>query len=217
MEKVSQIPASPMDFLLFPVWLHKRISFRFSGLLFAFVFVGCFDLFFYDNLFKTSFFSGNIGVMFFKLVFFFILSFLVGAVDVVCAMYPIADFAQMIGKRSEKFVHKKIAVILMKSYAISHILFIIPCALAFYSGLDWNQISPISTGQAKMLFAVLSTLLPLLPFFQLGVLYRTISIRTKIQVFGKLILTLAIYFWMGISSNAIAFVDGLAFSIVKAL
>ena len=217
MEKVSQIPASPMDFILFPVWLHKKISFRFPGLLIAFAFVGCFDMFFFDNLFKLPVFSGNIGVLFFRLVFFVLLSLLVGAIDVVCTIYPIADFAQMIGKRSEKYVHKKIAIILMKSYAISHVLSIIPFALAAYSGFDWNQISPVSTGQARMLFAILGTLMPILPLLQLGVLYRTISIRTKIQAFGKLILILAVYFWIGISGNAVVFVEEIAYSVLKSM
>lgn len=217
MEKVTQIPASPMDIFLLPVWMHKKISFRFPSLLLAFVFIGCFDLFIYDNLFKLSVFSGNFGAISFKLVVFAVLGLVVGAVDAVCTIYPIADFAKMIGKRSEKFVHKKIAIILMKSYAISHFIFIIPYALATYSGYDWTQITPGSASQARLLLAVLSILEPLLPFAQLGVLYRTLSIRTKIQAFGKLILILAVYFWMYISGNAVWFIRDVALTILKSI
>ena len=39
-------------------------------------------------------------------------------------------------------------------------------------------------------------------YFQLGVIYRTISIRTRIQVFGKMILIVAMYFWMQITGEA---------------
>lgn len=215
MEKVTQIPASPMDFFLFPVWIHRRISIRLPGLLVAFLFVGCFDLLFYENLIEQSLFGGSSGRVFLKFILFMILSFLVGAADVVFTIYPLSDFLQMIGRRSEKFVHKKISIILMKSYALSHLLFVVPYALTLYSGVDWTQVGPFSTGHVKVLYAVLATLMPLLPFFQLGILYRTISIRTRIQTFGKMILILAAYFWMQISGTAILFVEGIAYSLLK--
>jgi len=214
MEKISQIPASPMDFFLFPVWLHRRISIRLPGLLVAFLFVGCFDLLFYENLAEQSVFSGSPGRVFFRIVLFLILSFVVGAIDVIFTICPLADFLQMIGRRSEKYVHKRISVILMKSYAISHVLFIIPYAVALYSGVDWTQVGPVSAQQIRMLYAALATLMPILPFIQLGVLYRTISIRTRIQPFGKLILICAAYFWMQLSGSVVVFVEGGAYSLL---
>lgn len=215
MEKVSQIPKSPMDFFLFPAWIHRKISFRFSGLFIAFGFVGLFDIVFFDNVFNTSVFKGDMGSVFIKIVLLAVLALIVGAIDVVCTMYPMADFAKLIGKRSEKFVHKKIAIILMKSYAISHLLFVVPCFFLVYSGVDFAKVGPMSTNQARILFAVINSLLPFLPFFQLGVLYRTLSIRTRIQVFGKNILILAIYFWMGISGKAVLFFNSIAFQILS--
>lgn len=206
-----------MDFLLLPVWVHKKLSIRFPGLIASFVFVGCFDLIFYENLFKQSIFSGNFGISLFKLVTFMILALLVGLIDVVCTIYPIADFARMIGRRSEKYVNKRIPVIMMKSYALSHILLVVPLALYVYSGVEWAEVSAISTGQIRILFAVIITLIQFLPYFQLGILYRTISLRTRIQVFGKLILVFAAYFWMELSMTAIGFVAGLAFSFLKVL
>ena len=215
MEKVTQIPASPMDFLLFPVWLHRKISIRLPGLLLAFIFVGCFDLLFYENLIEQSIFVGSPASVLFRFILFIILSFLIGAIDVILTIYPLGDFLQMIGRRSDKYVHKKISVILMKSYALSHLLFVIPYALVLYSGVDWTQVGPVSANQVRVLYAVLATLMPVLPFLQLGILYRTISIRTRIQTFGKMILIFAAYFWMQISGTAILYLESLAFKLLK--
>lgn len=214
MEKVTQIPASPLDIFIFPVWLHKRISIRLPGLMAAFLFVGCFDMLFYDNFIEKSVFSGSPGRVFLQFILFIILSFLVGAIDVVFTIYPLADFVQMIGRRSEKYVHRRINVILMKSYALSHLLFVVPYTIALYSGVDWAHVGPFSASRIRMLYAVLAAFLTILPFFQLGVLYRTISIKTRIQTFGKMIAVFAAYFWMQICGTAILYIESIAYSLL---
>lgn len=204
-----------MDFFLLPVWLHRKISIRLPGLLLSFVFVGSFDLLFSKNLFEQSIFSGSPLKVMLRIILFLTLSLIVGAFDSIITIYPLGDFLQMIGRRSEKYVHKRISVILMKSYALSHILFVIPYALFLYSGVDWAQVGPVSEGRIRMLYAVLVTLAPILPFFQLGTLYRTISVRTRIQTFGKMILIAAAYFWMQLSGTAITFINSIAFILLK--
>jgi len=215
MEKVTQIPSSPMDIFLLPVWVHKKISIRLPGLMAAFLFVGCFDMLFYDNVFEQAVFVGSAGRIFMKFLFFMAVSFIIGAVDTVFTMYPVGDFVQMIGRRSEKYVHKNINVILMKSYALSHLLFVVPYALVLYSGVDWSQVGPFSAGRIRMMYAVLATILPILPFFQMGVLYRTISIRTRIETFGKMIAVFAAYSWMQICGTAILYLESLAYSLLQ--
>ena len=206
MEKTNEIQPSPMDFLLLPVWVHKRLSVKTKGLLYAFLFIGVFDMIFFQDLIDRGFFKGTVKELIFKLVSFILISFIVGAVDLLCTMIPISELAIMIGKRSEKFVSSKMQIIMMKSYAVSHLIFIIPYTIFMYSGVDWNAVDVTSTSQIRLIFAILAVLLNFMPYFQLGILYRTISIRTRIQIFGKLILILATYFWMNISGSAIAFV-----------
>ncbi|NLB79208.1 MAG: hypothetical protein GX796_10340 [Clostridiaceae bacterium] len=205
MGKVNEIPASPMDFLLFPIWVHKKLSVKVKGLIFAFLFVGVFDMFFYQNLYKEGFFEGNPGSLIFKIFLFVILSLLVGAIDVICTMVPISEMAIMIGKRSEKYVSARVPVILMKSYAVSHLLFVIPTAFFVYSGVDWNLVDVTSTTQVRLIFSILIIVLNFMPLFQLGVMYRTISIRTRIQIFGRLILIMTTYFWMRFSGATVMF------------
>lgn len=218
MEKVTQIPASPMDVFLLPVWVHKRISVRLPGLLLAFGFVGAFNLLaFFPEIVSLPVFTGSPGTVLSGIAMFVCLALIVGTLDVVCTMYPISDFARMIGRRSEKYVNKHISVILMKSYALSHILLLLPIGVYNYAGVDWEAISPVSPGTIKLLFAIIVVLIEFIPYFQLGILYRTLSIRTRIQVFGKLILILAAYFWMQISGTAVVYFGSLAYTLMASL
>ncbi len=129
-------------------------------------------------------------------------------------MVPISELAAFIGKRSEKFVGNRIYVIMMKSYAISHLIFLIPYSVYVYSGIGWENIDFSSSSQIKLIYSILTVFIIILPFVQLGILYRTLSIRTRIERFGKLILILATYFWMQISGGAITYVTGLFHEII---
>ena len=211
MDKVNDIPASPLDMLLLPVWLHKRITVGLNGLFFAFLFVGSFDMFFYRELYASSFFQGNFLQIAFKLIGFAFTAFLVGMLDVVSTMYPVADFARFIGKRSEKYVSPRFPVVLMKSYAWSHVIALLPYGLWSFLGIEWASVNAFSPMAYRLTLAILITVLELLPFGQLGIIYRTISVKTRIQVFGKLILILAAYFWMQLSSNALQFFQEIAY------
>ena len=206
MKQNKIINTSPWDMLLFPPWVHKRISIRTIGLIPAFFLVGLFDFALSQNIIKAGIFEGEPVKVVVKLVLFLISALVLGAVDVICTMVPIAEFAMMIGRRSEKYVSNKMSVILMKSYALSHLLLIIPCAILFYSGVEWEKVNSFSPAIIKLIFSIVIVLLNILPYLQIGVIYRTINLRTRLQMFGKLILVLATYFWMQISGGAIVFV-----------
>lgn len=215
MEKVKEIPASPWDVFLLPVWVHKKLSVKIKGLIVAFLLVGLFDLVMTQNIFTSGLISGDPSKWALKLGLTIVAAFVVGAVDIVCTMVPIAEFTVMIGRRSEKYVSGRLPVILMKSYALSHLLFILPYAAVNYSGINWNNVDAQAPSSVRLMLAFLIILLNVLPYLQLGVIYRTFSVRTRIQVFGKLILLLATYFWMQISSGAILFVKSLMEHLIR--
>lgn len=215
MEKVNEIPSSPLDVFLLPAWVHKKISIKLEGLILAFLFVGIFDFVFHRNLIEEGFFQGDVCNIILKFFLGIVISIVIGAYDVICTVAPISGFATMIGNRSEKYVNPRLPVILMKSYALSHLIFIIPSALFVYSGVDWLTVDMNSPMKTRMLFSILIVVLNFMPYFQLGIIYRTISIRTRIQVFGKLILILAMYFWMQLSGEAIVFIGTLLFNLIK--
>ena len=211
------IPASPWDIFLFPIWVHRKISVRLRSLLPAFLFVGCFDMFFYRNLVNAGLFNGDILKFAGTFIVFLLLSLMIGVVDVVCTMLPIAEFAVIMGRRSEKYVSGRMPVILMKSYAISHILFIVPTAIYVYSGIEWASIDMSSSSQARLLFSFILVIMSFLAFVQLGVIYRTVSVRTRLQLFDKLIMILVAYFWMQISGGAVVYLEGLFSKILERL
>ena len=217
MEKINNIPSSPWDFFFLPVWVHRKLSVRFMGLIPAIFFVGFFDMVFYDNILEMGYFTGEPSKIIFRFIVFLLCSFILGAVDVICTMVPIAEFAIMIGKRSEKYVSKAMPVILMKSYALSNILFIVPTALYVYSGIDWTSVSPASSYEVRVLFSVVVTLMLLVPYLQFGILYRTLSVRTKLEKFSKAVLVLSAYFWMQITREVTYFIGGNMHSFIKSL
>jgi hypothetical protein len=209
MDNTGNITESPWDVLLFPIWIHKKISVKLSSLITAFLFVGLFDMAFSENFLKSGVFRGNFQELAIKFLAFLTLSVVIGAIDVVCTMIPIADFAVMIGRRSQKFVSSKLQVILMKSYSLSHIIFIIPTAFYVYSGIDWENVNVASPNQVRLLFSMLIVILYFLPFIQLAFIYRTLGVKTKLQAFEKLILILTTYFWMQLSGGVIAYIEGI--------
>jgi len=203
MEKVYENQFNPWDIFLLPVRVHKNISSSIKGLFPAFLFVGTFNMAFYDNLIKRGYFRGDTVTLGGQILMFLLMSLVIGAMDIICAIVPIAEFAIIIGRRSQKFVHRRIPVILMKSYALSHLLFIIPTAVFVYSGIDWLDVGPSSPQSIRIFFSVIVTLMMLLPYIQFGVFYRTLSVRTRLQAFGKMVLVFAAYYWMKITGEVV--------------
>lgn len=206
MEKINEIQSGPMDILLLPVWVHKRLSVKNRGLILVFLLIGMFDLIFSKNLIELGFFNGSPQEIIIRVIMFLSASFIVGAVDVIFTIVPISELAIMIGNRSEKFVSARMPVIMMKSYGISHLVFLIPYTAITYSGIDWGAIDVASSMELRLIYSIVMVFVMMAPFFQLGILYRTISIRSRIEVFGKLIIILATYFWMQLSGNAILYI-----------
>lgn len=217
MEKTNEIPSSPLDIFLFPAWVHEKLSLKLSGLFMSYLFVVAFDMLLHRNILDLGFFKGDPPELALRLVLFIAVCFLMGIIDVICTMVPIADFAILIGKRSEQHLNRGIHVIFMKSYAMSHLLFVIPMILYFYSGINWGDVNAGSSGRIRLLFSIILILITFLPYFQLGVLYRTISVKTRITSFWKLVLVLAAYFWMQICSGAITFVEGILLNFMEKL
>lgn len=206
MDNLNERQSSPLDILLFPTWLHKKLSSRIEGLLYAFLFVGVFDMFFLTKPIEAGIFKGSIKELIPRIILFLLCSIIVGAVDVICTVVPISELAIFIGNRSEKFVCKRFSVILMKSYFISHLIFVIPYTFYMYSGIQWGSVNMSSSPQIRLVYSILVAILLIVPFLQLGIIYRTITTRTRIELFGRLILILAIYFWMKMSGSAVTYI-----------
>ena len=210
MDKANEIPASPLDIFLLPGWVHKKISEKLPGLIAASFFVGLYDLFYYQNLIDAGFFGGDFKTLLLRVLLFIIFSLLMGAADIFVCMVPVGGLAIMIGNRSGQYTGGRIPVILMKSYALSHIFAFVPATIFIYSGIDWTNVNASSAGWLRVLFSALVVIITILPYIQLGVVYRTISVKTRIQIFGKFILIFAAYFWMKLTSGIIYYLEAAA-------
>jgi hypothetical protein len=217
MENIKEIPSSPLDFFLLPVWVHKKISTRIRSVILAFAFVGLFDMFFFRNILTAGIIKGSSSELFYRCVVFILFSVIVGIVDVVCTMVPIGEFAVLIGRRSQRYVSPRMPVILMNSYALSHLIFIVPWFVYIYSGVNWDMVGASSSGSQRLILSVLIVLMNFLPYVQLGIIYRTFSVKTRIKAFGKFMLILISYYWIRISSGAVYYVAGLFHKLLKSM
>lgn len=206
MDRLRSVPESPLDILLLPVNVHRRLNRRMTGLVFAFLFVGCFDLAFSFDPEMSQILSGSPGTLLLKAPLILISAFLLGALDVFCVIWPIADFARILAKRREKYISSGIPIILMKAYALSHVMFILPYVWLTYFGPDLS-IPPMSWAVGtRLMFSIAVVLVQLLPFLQLGLIYRTLTVRSKLESFAKLFVVLALYFWSQLAASAVSYV-----------
>ncbi len=202
-EKTRGTAESPLDFLLMPTIVHRRISRRAAGLVGAFLIVGFFDALLMRNLIREGLFSGGFGLSILRLLAVAALAGGVGILDVVCVMWPVADFARFVAHRSERFISGGIHVILMKSYALSHILFILPTLLLVYNPVDWNTEPSTWTTGVKLEFSILAAVMQVLPLVQLGIVFRTLGVRSKLELTTRAMVIAAMYFWMQLAGELI--------------
>jgi hypothetical protein len=196
MEKVRGSAGSALDCLLMPFAVHRNISRKAAGLAGAFLLVGAFDTVLLQNLARQGIFSGSAGTAAVRVLAAAGWAFLTGLLDVVCVMWPIADFARFLARRRERFISGGIHVILMKSYALSHLLFIIPMAMLIYNPVDLNSTPQAWSAGVKIEFAVLASILRLFPFVRLGIVFRTLGVRSRLDMFPRLLVVAAMYFWL---------------------
>ncbi|MDD4681187.1 MAG: hypothetical protein PHP79_09975, partial [Clostridia bacterium] len=64
---------------------------------------------------------------------------------------------------------------------------------------------------AQALMYAIAILLYTQRYWQLGIMLRTISVKSKIKFSGKLIISLAIIVWLSLSSQALLFLINVAY------
>ncbi len=189
----------PLDYLLMPVSVHRRISRGTTGLASAFVLVGAYDVLISVNLFRSGFFADTITTSLLQGILLVMLSVILGVLHVICTIFPVADFARLLARKSERFISGGIRVILMKSYALSLVLVVIPTLLYVYHPVDWNTDPAIWSVPVQLTHVVLTILLVFAPFFRLAVLYRTLGVRSKLHPVSRLLVIVVLYLWMQVS------------------
>lgn len=208
LEKTRGSAEDPLDYLLMPPIVHRRISRKVTGLAGAFLLVGTFDVVLSRNLLREGFFdcgmltgAGRAGGL-------LGLALLLGALDVFLVMWPVADFARMMARLSERFISGGIRIILMKSYALTYLFIVPPTTLLVYNPVDWNTLPESWSSAIRWEFLLLTTILAMVPLLQLGIVFRTLSIRSKLQLLPRLLVLAGMFVWMRMVGELIERISG---------
>lgn len=114
---------SGWDLFLLPRTWHKRLNASLLSLLPGIAVVGFFNVLSHSRSIVKDFILDNTSDMVEKTLLLIIIMMIVGFLDVFCFAWPIADLCRFIARRNNKFIIQGFNVILMKSYAYSHLLF----------------------------------------------------------------------------------------------
>lgn len=208
MERMKTIPDSPMDLLLLPVNVHRRISRRLPGVMLAALFVGAFDLAFQIDWGNVNIFGGSMTSILSRFLVLVLMSPIIGVLDVFIVIWPVADFARLLASRREKYISSGIHAILMKVYGISHLFLLLPYAYLTFSGIDTHLPSMSWNLSMKIGVSIALALSVLLPFLQLAMLFRTLSVRSKMEFFSRLMVIAVLYFWSELTLPVLMFAIG---------
>ena len=203
---------SEWDFLLWPRSWHKRINTASLPLIPGIIWVGLFDvLLVTTNSILDDYIINSSSDTLPKIIFLFIVMVIIGFLDIFCFAWPIADLCRYIAKRSEKFIVPGFNIIFMKSYSYSHLPFMPLLLLSSPSIVNIEALSHNESFFAQALMYAIAILLYTQRYWQLGIMLRTISVKSKIKFSGKLIISLAIIVWLSLSSQALLFLINVAY------
>ncbi len=208
---------SDLDLLLWPRNWHKRLSNVALTLIPGVVIVGFFDMLASPDSILTDFLlTGDPGVPF-KLLLFTVCAVFIGLLDVFCFAWPIADFCRYLAKRGEKFISPGFNIVLMKSYAYSHIVFLPILLLTTPTGLQFENIGSGTPFLSRMIVFIIIILIYTQIYWQLGIMLRTVSVKSKLEYSKKLIIAAVMLLWANLSGTAIHFLIRGAYRLFEAL
>jgi len=186
---------SEWDFLLWPRRWHKRMNTALMTLIPCIVWVGLFDALGATNSILNDFIINSSTDIVAKILLFLVVVAVIGLFDIFCFAWPIADLCRYIAKRTEMFIVPSFNIIFMKSYAYSHLPFMPLLLLSSPASVDLMDLSRNTAFFARALFFLLIVLMFTQQYWQLGIMLRTISVKSKIKFTGKLIIALSIIIW----------------------
>ncbi len=196
---------SGLDFLLWPRSWHKRFNTAFLMLVPLCFFVGIYDVVNAEpSILHDYLLTATSGIAL-KVTLALLISAAIGFINVLCFAWPVADLCRYIGKRTEKFVAPGFHIIMMKSYALSHLVFLPFLALTMPTGRQPGWLSP--EGRLYVYLALLMVV------WQLAILLRTVSVKTKLEANGRLIVGAAIYVWSSFEFIALDYLLRLSYEL----
>lgn len=204
---------SGWDLLLWPRSWHKRLKPSLLMLIPAAVIVGLFDVFGHPYSIMNDHILRAESGFFSRIVLFILISALIGVLDVFLFAWPIADLCRTIAKRKEKYIARGFNIILMKSYAYSHLMFLPVLLLVNPTGLQIESMSVDTPFFTQLIIIILIIVASMQFFWQLGVMLRTVSVKSKLDLSGKLIVGAAIFIWSSLEGEAVRYLISVAYQL----
>lgn len=206
------------DFLLWPRTWHNRLTSVAGTLVPGIIIVGLFDMLTSNETIIARFLSarGEPGFLV-RVLAFILISAVIGFIDVFCYAWPIADLCRYIAKRSEKFITLGFNVIFMKSYAYSHIYFLPLIVYVNHADLRIENIGTETPFIIKLFIALIIIMANTQIIWQLGIMMRTIGVKTKLELPGKLIAGAVMFFWGYITGYAFYYLINIAHKMFDAI
>jgi hypothetical protein len=217
-ENKMEYSRTEWDLFLWPRTWHNRLNSVAVTLIPGIVIVGLFDMLTSRETIITQFLSTSRESGFIvRILVFIIISAVIGLIDVFCFAWPIADLCRYLAKRSEKFITPGFNIIFMKSYAFSHIYFLPLIIYMNYPAFRLESIGPDTPFISKLLITLLVMMAYTQQFWQIGIMMRTIGVKTKIELSGKLISAVAMFLWSGITVHAFYYLINIAHKLLDAV
>lgn len=208
---------SGWDLFFLPRTWHKRLNSSFLSLIPGIFVVGFFDLLCQSKSIFNDFIVGSVTGTFGKVILFILTMAVVGFLDVFCFAWPVADLCRYIARCNNKFIIPGFNIVLMKSYAYSHLLFY-PVLLIFNpTGLEVDKLVEGTRSITQLIIITLYVWALLQSVIQLGIMLRTVSIKSKLEFTDKLVVALAIIIWMNLEGEAISYIIYLAYKMFGAM
>jgi len=206
------------DLFLWPRTWHNRLNSVIATLVPGIIIVGLFDMLTSSETIIAEFLSasGKSGFIA-RILSFILISAVIGFIDVLCFAWPIADLCRYLAKRSEKFIAQGFNIIFMKSYAYSHIYFLPLIIYINYAAFSIENIGPDTPFISKILAVLFMVMLYTQRFWQLGIMMRTIGVKTKLELPGKLVAAAAMFFWSGITGYALYYIIFIAYKLLDVI
>ena len=188
-----------LNIFLLPKTLHQKITSKVWPLFIGFAFVGAFDILFPPNhTFEAITNTKSLDNLLYKLVVILVFSMIIGAIDLICFSWPICDFYSFITKQkdSEDIDKQSLYSIVMKSYTLTHIIFV-PLHIIMYNLCVVKQL--------VWACLVYQFILIIIPYWSSAIILRTIGLRKKIDLLQKILTFVIIYVWSQLVSLGLVF------------
>jgi len=208
---------SGWDLFLLPRTWHKRLNASLLSLIPGIAIVGFFNLLSHPRSIFKDFIINNTAGIGGKIFLFIIAVLVIGFMDVFCFAWPIADLCRFIARRSNKFIIQGFNIVLMKSYAYSHLLFYPVLLIVNPTGLELEKLGQDTSSITQIVIITLYVWAIMQTAIQPGILLRTISIKSKLEFPEKLMVALAIFVWINLVSEAVRYITDLVYNIFASL